>query len=491
MNLPVSRVVNVTILTSPIFPARRGFGLLLILGSSATLPLHERSREYAGIDEVAADFSTTSEEYIAANVFFQQSPNPHVLRIGRRFIVATNGEMYGGASPTKTLATWTAITTGSFKIGMDAVAPVNVTAISFAAAGNLNAVASIIQTAVRAANAGFAAATVIYDGTRFIIRSGTTGVASTVTFASPTGSGVDISAMLAATAATGARVTTGSAIEDMPTALQKQQDYNTEWYGVVATKETSDSDIQALATWVNSRIKIGGYTTSNPAAYDSTSTTDLGYLLFNAGIRRVIGMFDDNDPYAIVSAIARAFAVDFNANNSTITLKFKTLPGETPTTLTTTQANALDAKNINYYERFGDSAMFAESTMADGTFFDEVHGLDWLQNAVETNVFGFLYTRTTKVPQTDRGMVLIRQQIEAACKEGVNNGLLAPGKWTGDEFGTLHTGDYLKTGYYVYNGSVDDQNQSDREARLAPPFQVAAKGAGAIHGVNITISFNR
>lgn len=489
--IPVSRVVNVNILTSPIFPARRGFGLLLILGSASILPLHERSREYASIDEVQADFGSNTEEYKAALAFFQQNPNPHTLRIGRRFATATNGELYGGSTAVKVIATWQAITTGSVKIGMDAVAPVNVTAMDFSGAANLNAVAAIIQTAVRAANAAFVAATVIYDGMRFIVRSGTTGAASAVTFAAAAGTGTDISTMMAGTAATGARVTQGSAAEDMSTALQKQQDYNTEWYGITLTSTASNQDLQDAAAWAEARVKIFGYTTADPASYDSTSTTDLAYLFMNAGYRRTIGLFDDNDPYAIASLMARAFAVDFNASNSTITIKFKTLPGQTPSEITSTQATAMDDKHLNYYTRFGDSAMVAEGTMANGVFMDEVHGLDWLQNAIETNVFGFLYTRQTKVPQTDRGMVLITQQIEKACAEGVNNGLLAPGMWTGDEFGTLKTDTYLDKGYYVYAASVDTQNQSDREARIAPPFQVAAKGAGAIHKVNITVSFNR
>lgn len=489
--IPVSRVVNVNILTSPIFPARRGFGLLLILGNASILPLHERSREYASITELQADFGSNTEEYKAGLAFFQQNPNPHVVRVGRRFSVATNGELFGGSAPTKTIATWQAVAAGSVKIGMDAVAPVDVTAMDFSGAANLNAVASIIQVAVRAANAAFIAATVVYDGTRFIVRSGTTGAASAVTFAASTGTGTDISTMMAGTAATGARVTQGSAEEDMATALQAQQDYNTEWYGLTLTNTASTQDIQDAAAWTEAQVKIFGYTTADPAAYDTTSTTDIPYLFMNAGYRRTLGLFDSDDAYAVVSLMARAFAVDFNASNSTITLKFKTLPGQTPTDITSTQASAMDAKNLNYYTRFGDSAMVAEGTMSNGTFIDEVHGLDWFQNAIETNVFGFLYTRQTKVPQTDRGMVLITQQIEKACKEGVNNGLLAPGQWTGDEFGTLKTDTYLDKGYYVYAASVDTQNQSDREARLAPPFQVAAKGAGAIHKVNVTVSFNR
>ena len=75
--------------------------------------------------------------------------------------------------------------------------------------------------------------------------------------------------------------------------------------------------------------------------------------------------------------------------------------------------------------------------------------------------------------------------------QAVTNGLCAPGVWKSDSFGDLQTGDYLPAGYYVYATDIDDQDQSDREARKCPPFQCAVKLAGAIHSVDITLNINR
>lgn len=486
--IPVSNVVNVTILTSPIFPARRGFGLLLILGNSTTLPLAERSREYENIDDVQTDFGTNAEEYKAAQKFFSQSPNPRVVRIGRRITAAAPGENYGGSAPTTDIALWQAVTTGSMDISIDGTVK-HLTALTFAADGNLNAVAARIQAAL--VTAGAAGATVVWTGSRFIIRSGTTGAASTMGYAVPPGTGTFIGTMLGATQAAGARLTNGIAIETAAAALSAQQDYNTEWYGATFTSHASQQDLLDAAEWTEARVKMFGYTTAASDVLDPVATTDVASQMAAKGYRRTVGIYDNDDAYAICSFLARGYAVNFNEQNSTITMKFKILPGVTPSDITTTQKSTLDKKKINYYTKFGDSAMVAESYMASGVFFDEVHGLDWFQNAIETNVFGFLYTRTTKVPQTDRGMTMLVQQVRKACDQGVYNGLLAPGTWTGDEFGTLHTDDYLKTGYYIYPSPMSTQNQSDREARIAPPIQVAAKGSGAIHFANVTVSFNR
>lgn len=87
--------------------------------------------------------------------------------------------------------------------------------------------------------------------------------------------------------------------------------------------------------------------------------------------------------------------------------------------------------------------------MANGDFFDERHGLDWLQNAVQTADYNTLYTSTTKIPQTDAGTTTRIANIELVLDKAVQNGLFAPGKWTGGPIGQLNTGDMLTKGYYT------------------------------------------
>jgi hypothetical protein len=101
-----------------------------------------------------------------------------------------------------------------------------------------------------------------------------------------------------------------------------------------------------------------------------------------------------------------------------------------------------------YYEN--DTAILEQGVMANGDFFDERHGLDWLQNAVQTADYNTLYTSTTKIPQTDAGTTTRIANIELVLDKAVQNGLFAPGKWTGGPIGQLNTGDMLTKGYYVY-----------------------------------------
>lgn len=488
--IPVSKVVKVSILSSPTFPARKGFGLLNIIGKSTRLPVGDRIRAYSDMASVAADFDSTDEEYLAAQVFFSQAPRPTELLISRRFDVAVSGELLGSVNYEKTIATWQAIANGGFDIKLDGV-NVQITALDFSGAANLDAVASTIQTKLAAALAG---STCVFDGTRFIIRSGTTGATSTVDYTTaPTGAGspTDIGALLGSRAADLGVITAGAAAESIADSLDALQQKNPSWYGFTFTKELTEQNIKDAAAWAETQVKIFGFTTSASNVLDAGVTSDIASFMKSNLYDRTFCIWDNDDPYQIVSAFARAFTVNFNEQNSTITLKFKLLPGTTPVLLTETQRQALVAKNCNYYTYFGDSAMLAEGVMSSGKFFDERHGLDWLQNAIETNVFGYLYTRTTKVPQTDKGVAALVQQVEKALREAVNNGLLAPGVWNGMDLGEVKSGEFLPKGFYVYAQPVAEQNQSDREARKAPPIQVIAKGAGAIHFVDITVTFER
>jgi hypothetical protein len=188
----------------------------------------------------------------------------------------------------------------------------------------------------------------------------------------------------------------------------------------------------------------------------------------------------------------RAFTVNFNGNKTAITLKFKQEPGISAESITESQAAALKAKNCNVFANYSnDTAIIQEGVMANGYFFDEVHGLDWLQNDLQTAVYNLLYTSQTKVPQTNAGINRILATLESRLDQAVANGLLAPGQWGGPDVGALVAGQYLTKGYYLYAPSVDSQSQADREARKAPVIQVAVKLAGAVHFVDVIVNVNR
>lgn len=377
--LPVSNVVNVDVIMSPVAATGRNFGALLILGTSTVIPVTERIRQYSAIEDIGDDFGVDSPEYEAATIFFSQSPKPTLVYIGRWAKTLAEGE------------------------------------------------AGAVETLLQAVNA----------------------------------------------------------------SLQY-----TNWYGlaIADSADLVEADVISVAAAIeaSSLSRILAVTTDDVNVLVAGNTDNIGYKLKAAGYGRTFWQYSSSSKYAAISAFGRAFTVNFTGSNTTITLKFKTEPGVTYETLTTTQAAAIDSINGNVYVYYAnDTAIIQQGVMANGDFFDERHGLDWLQNYVQTNLYNLLYTSTTKIPQTDAGVTRLMTNVEASLDQAVNNGLVAPGVWNGGPIGQIQSGDTLTKGYYVYADAVSSQAQSDREARKSPVIQAAIKLAGAIHYGDVQINVVR
>ena len=79
--LPLSDIVNVQVTLDPTTAATRNFGALLILGDSGKIPDANGAVLFTDLASVGDTFATTDPEYIAATLFFAQSPQPSTLYI--------------------------------------------------------------------------------------------------------------------------------------------------------------------------------------------------------------------------------------------------------------------------------------------------------------------------------------------------------------------------------------------------------------------------
>lgn len=479
--LPVSRVVNVAVEMSPTAAALRNFGSCLILGDSDIIDTDERIRLYSSISDIATDFGISSREYLAAQAFFSQSPQPTQVYIGRWAKSATAGRLRGRtlSSAEQDISLFTAITTGTLSLTIDGASK-SMASIDLSAETNLNGVASQISSALGVSGS------CAWTGERFVITSATTGTSSTV---ATTDTGTLSSLMGFAGSATSVA---GVAAESLAAAITALLDYNT-WYMVCVAPDASDDSIVEAAGLIEaaSPSRMIGFTTQNSTEIDSTASSTLGSRLKGLGYNRTILVYSSDSPVAAASVFGRMATINFEGSNTTLTLKFKQLPGVTAENLRSSQAEALKSHNVNAFCAYqNDTSILQEGITSGGWFIDETHGLDWLQNRVETDLWNLLYT-SKKVGQDESGATAIVSCVNKSLEQGVTNGLIAPGVWNGDAFGALESGDTLSTGYYVYIQPFDEQSQSDREARKAPPIQIAVKLKGAVHFINVTITVNR
>lgn len=320
--------------------------------------------------------------------------------------------------------------------------------------------------------------------------------ASTVGYASaPSSSYTDISATIGMTSALSQGLIPGYAAETPAECAAALAAKSPLWYGLMfqaSTQPTDDQNIAAAAVIEALSIRrVFGVTITSTGVLSSLVTTDLASRLQAAGYSRSCTQYSQN-AYAIASFFGRNFSVNYDGSNTAIAMMYKQEPSVTAETITEGQAATLKNKNCNVFVNYvNDTAIVQFGVMASGTFFDVIHDTDWLQNATQTGVYNVLYTTTTKIPQTDAGMTQIMNAIASVAQQGVDNGVIAPGTWNGPSFGSLTTGQYLKTGYYIFAQPIALQSQAARDAREAPPIQVAVKLAGAIQTVDILIDVNQ
>ena len=285
--LPVSNVVNVTVDMSPRAARSRSFGSLLIMGTSSVIDPLERLRAYSSLKEVAADFGVAAAEYQAAALYYQQSPRPIELYIGRWVKEASAGLLRGASlsAGQQALSNFTAVKEGALQLSLDG-SVVAVTGVNFSAEKNLNGVAARLAEKLPAA-------TVIWDAAKshFIISSNSGGHASTVSFASPPGSedkGTDISSLLGLTQGTGAVEVSGVDGESAVQAVATLADLSSAWYGLVIAAPVDNADVLAVADLIGAAetSRIYGHTIQTDEVL-SLSQTDIASALKSAKYQRV------------------------------------------------------------------------------------------------------------------------------------------------------------------------------------------------------------
>lgn len=487
--LNVSNIVPISVSLTPVAAAVRSFAVMLCVGDSNVINGQERYRLYNDIESVAADFGTTAPEYICALAYFSQSPSPYQLMIGRWLRTATAGFIKGGILSTteQAMSNWTSITNGSFTISVDGSTQ-DLLGLDFSDETNLNGVATVIT-------GGLSGATCTWDGDQFVITSATTGILSLVGYATPEGTGTDISAQTKLNAALAYTPIPGFAAETPVQAITALDSISGLWYFSMfscATQPTNDQAM-AVAAYIEAATpsRVFGWNEIDPRALDSAWTADMMYRLSQAGYQHSLSQYSDTSTVAVASLMGRNAVVNFDGNNTTITAKFKQEPGIVGEVLTQAEANVITAKRGNVFVEYQNGTfIIQEGVMSSLLYIDERQGVDWLISAIQTSVYDLLYTVSTKIYQTDEGMNQIATAIAAACTQGLNNGLLSPGVWNAAPFGNLQTGDTIP-GFYIYTPPIATQNQADREARDSVIFQVGVKLSGAVHRAPIILNINR
>lgn len=491
----ISNVISTALIPEGRLAGRDNLNVVLLLTSDVgVLSTAERYRSYRTDGDVASDWGTNSKTYQFAKSLFATTPNPvnagGYLVIGFHRAVAENvaataATLKGAAVDSDLLDQLQLIDDGEFDIDVDGVT-VAATGLDFQAVTSLTGVATALSTAI-------AGATVTYDGVGFTVTSDTTGATSLLTYATDPGTaGTYIGELLGLAEGTGAILTQGAAAsvlapetqEEALTAIKAQINF----YGAASIDALTDP--QGIASWAQANNTLVYEVFTGATSLQVDPANDVWAIkLAGATNFRCLYRADNNRKMA-VSYMARNHTVNFNAENSALTMNLKELsvPAED---LSQTVIDNAKRVGMDVYVTIKDTANILCSAAND--FADNRYNLLGFINAVQVDSFNHLKGTGTKIPQTTPGVNSLVASNEKTCRGFVRAGVFAPGEWTrADTFGDLATfkRQIREKGFYVLAGRLEDQPQSDRQERKSPVIQIAVKNAGAIHSADIIINFN-
>jgi hypothetical protein len=313
---------------------------------------------------------------------------------------------------------------------------------------------------------------------------------------SPSASYQDVSTLLGLTAAVALPLVPGYAAETALSAVVACDAASLDWYGMgfASSVMPSDSDYLAIGAFIEADAitRMFGVATQETGVLTTQVTNDIASEMKALNYEQSFVMYSSTNLYAAFAVFGNLLTINLSGSNTFKTMMYQQAIGIAAEALDDSEADALEAKRCNVFVAYDNNTSIIQyGTMAGPVFIDETYGTDALANAVQVAYYNVLYTAGTKVPQTDAGDQQFTTAISQVCQQFVTNGFLAPGTWNAQGFGQLQEGQYLKLGYYIYMQPLAQQSEADRAARQGPPFQVAAKLAGANQTGQVLITINQ
>ena len=446
---------------------------------------NDRVRFYSSVAALQDDVPANSAAYWAGNAFFSRSERPATMCIARVFESPTPAVLRTGAADIAGLA---AISDGSLKIFVNGQEK-EITGLDFSNADTMREVSEVLL----AGFAGDVAISFDENGKTMVIKTAQTGDGAELSYATAATSGTDVSALLGMDEAKASSLTMGytpgGLVSEAQLVATAARCAGRPIYGWILDGKYRDTqDQKDFADWIEGRDPaIFIACTNSPQAYNTADTSNIGYYAQDKGYKRTGVIYHNNaQVYPDMSYLALALSVDYSLDDSTLTMKFKTLDGIEPSPLSETEVNALNSRNINSYVYIGNtSRTVREGTQALDTWFtDSLVNLDNFKEELQVEVYN-VFLRNKKVPYTNGGQNMLVSAAAKVCNIYRRNGTFAD---RDIESNANETGFETLPATNIVPAPITGATASDRAARLAPPIAIVAYEAGAFHKVNIAVS---
>lgn len=386
---------------------------------------------FTSASEVGIYFGTSSDEYKRAVFYFGwvsvTATTPNQMSFARWSAVDTASTIYGKVA-TYTLSTFTAVTTGDFTLTLGGFTH-HLTAIDLHLAGSLAAVASAVQTVIRAFSGGgtaWTAATVTYDSTRksFNLVSGDAGDDVIAVTAGVT---TDLASLLGWL--TGAILSDGQDAQTVTELLTSSDNASSNFGSFAFVQALTIDQVTEAAEW-NNTLNIK-YLYSVPVSA-ANSTAWNAALVDIGGVTLTLSETADEYPEQV--PMMQEGATNYNQPNSVSNYMFKTF-NLTPSVSSDADANTYDALRINYYgltQTAGQLLAFYQRGLMFGLASDptdqNVYANEiWLKDALSAQLMTLLIA-LPQIAANSTGRSQVLAILQGVINLAVSNGVISVGK---------------------------------------------------------------
>ena len=450
INLPLDRIVDVSVSVAAQQATEPTFNQGCIIGNSGVIPsvgANSRIRPYAAPSGLLSDgFDTTDPEYLAAQLYFGQSPAPSTLWVGCQDLTAV-----GAVNPT-------ASSQGiNYLVG---------DVLTLAGSG------ATVKVTTLGANGAVTGINLISGGTGATI---TTGIATSG--GSGTGCQCDVTALGETSAVAAAACRAASS----------------QWYTFMVCG-AADADHLICAAFAQSASPQTVYmgSTADTAVLGGLANNILLQLqALNYNRTEMIysttqsGLFPNN-AYAAAAVMGFSMGRNTGLGGSYFQQKFNQLSGVAVEPITLAQATLIENANGNVFVSYPGYIFFEQGVMSNGQYFDQIIGIDMLAADIQIEEVNTLAANT--IVQTDAGQAMLLAACNRACAKSALIGFIGPGTWQGPPVLNLATGDPLPTGYISQSQPYSTQSSSDRAARKSMPILVCVTQSGAVGSIAIAVN---
>lgn len=243
------------------------------------------------------------------------------------------------------------------------------------------------------------------------------------------------------------------------------------WY-VACPVGIDEENYEQMASFIESQNKLMAYPVkSNNEVVGANYYRSLG-VFCKTSLEQTDSFIPSSNNYLHVAFAVKCLSYEEGSE----TWSYKSLGGALPATLSTAQINSLVENNLNCFVTVGGKNITLGGKVRGGEWIDIIRFRDWLENEMQVRIYS-LFLANPKIPYTDNGINLVKNQLLATLKAGVDKGGIALDEY--DEDGNL-----IK-GYFVSVPLAANLTATQKASRELTGVSFKARLSGAVHAVEV------